>query len=127
MPLLLLPLPIYLTRLKVMGGGFESPLLLCLNNDQVIVITWMESGMQVGQTGSGALTAGLAGIQRGEQKVTQAAQDVVSATTDRPVSQTSSVARPLAEQEDGRRQVEASAKVVQAAQKSLGSLIDIKV
>jgi len=83
--------------------------------------------MQVGQTGSGALTAGLAGIQRGEQKVTQAAQDVVSATTDRPVSQTSSVARPLAEQEDGRRQVEASAKVVQAAQKSLGSLIDIKV
>ncbi len=83
--------------------------------------------MQVGQSGSGALAAGLAGVQRGEQKVTQAAQDVVSATTDRPVSQTSDIARPLAEQQEGRRQVEASAKVVEAAQQTLGSLIDIKV
>lgn len=83
--------------------------------------------MQVGNVGGNALTAGLAGIQRGEQKVTQAAQEVVSATTDRPVSQTSNLAKSLAEQEEGRRQVEASAQVVQAADKTIGSLVDIKV
>lgn len=83
--------------------------------------------MQVGNAGANALAAGLAGIQRGEQKATQAAQEVVSATTDRPVSQTASLAKPLAEQEEGQRQVEASAKVVQAADKTIGSLIDINV
>jgi len=83
--------------------------------------------MQVGSASGSALAAGMAGIQRGEQKVTQAAQEVVSATTDRPVSQTSSLAKPLTEQEEGRRQVEASAKVVQAADKTIGSLIDIEV
>ena len=83
--------------------------------------------MQVGNAGGSALAAGLAGTQRGEQKVIQAAQEVVSATTDRPVSETASLAKPLAEQEEGRRQVEASAKVVQAADKTIGSLIDIEV
>lgn len=83
--------------------------------------------MQVGNVGGNALAAGLAGMQRGEQKVTQAAQEVVSATTDRPVSQTASLAKPLTEQEEGRRQVEASAKVVEAADKTIGSLVDIKV
>lgn len=83
--------------------------------------------MQVGANGAGALSAGLAGIQRGEQKVTQAAQEVVSATTDRPVSQASDLAKPLAEQEEGRRQVQASAQVVAAADQTIGSLVDIKV
>ena len=83
--------------------------------------------MQIGNLGSGVLNAGLAGIQRGQQQVAQAAQDVVSATTDRPVEQTTDLAKPLLEQEEGRRQVEASAKVVQAADRMIGSIIDVSV
>lgn len=83
--------------------------------------------MQIGVSGTGALGAGIAGVQRGEEKVTQAAQEVASATTDRPVSQTSELSQALSEQEDGRRQVEASAKVLEAADKTIGSLVDIKV
>lgn len=75
---------------------------------------------------SGALHAGQAGIQRGEQKATQAAQDVVEATTDRPVSETSDVADALVEQKEAEQQVEASAEVVKAADETLGTLVDIK-
>ncbi|NVK36507.1 MAG: hypothetical protein HWE18_01160 [Gammaproteobacteria bacterium] len=82
--------------------------------------------MQVGGLG-GALSAGLAGIQKGEQQVTQAAQEVVSATTERPVTQTQDVAKALVEEKEGQRQVEASAKVVEAADQTIGSLVDIKV
>lgn len=82
--------------------------------------------MQVGGLG-GALSAGLAGIQKGEQQVTQAAQEVVSATTDRPATPTQDVAKALVEEKEGQRQVQASAKVVEAADETIGSLVDIKV
>ncbi|MFY0641032.1 MAG: hypothetical protein JXR16_08300 [Bermanella sp.] len=82
--------------------------------------------MQVGGLG-GALSAGLAGIQKGEQQVTQAAQQVASASTERPVSPNQDVAKALLEEKEGQRQVEASAKVVQAADQTIGSLVDIKV
>ena len=95
--------------------------------------------MPVGGIG-GAMNAGLAGIQQGQQKLTQAAQEVASAgtgsaNTDRPVqpnqaatpSQNTDLAKSLLDQEEGQRQVEASAKVVDTANQTLGSLVDIKV
>ncbi|MGR6872760.1 hypothetical protein ACU6U9_15150 [Pseudomonas sp. HK3] len=82
--------------------------------------------MQVGGSGN-ALSAGLAGIQKGEQQLTQAAQQVASASTTRPVSPNQDVAKALIEEKESQRQVEASAKVVQAADQTLGSLVDIKV
>lgn len=90
--------------------------------------------MPVGGLGS-AMNAGLAGIQQGQQKVTQAAQEVASANTDRPVqpnqatsgTQSKDLASSLVDQKQGQRQVEASAKVVDNANQTLGSLIDIKV
>lgn len=82
--------------------------------------------MQVGGLG-GALSAGLAGIQKGEQQLTQAAQQVASASTDRPVSPNQDVAKALIEEKEGQRQIEMSANVVKTADETLGSLVDIKV
>ncbi len=82
--------------------------------------------MQVGGLG-GAFSAGLAGIQKGEQQVTQAAQEVTSASTQRPVQATQDLAKSVTEEKEGQRQVEASAKVVETANKTLGSLVDIEV
>ena len=82
--------------------------------------------MQVGGLGS-AFSAGLAGIQKGEQQVTQAAQEVASANTQRPVQATQDLAKSLTEEKEGQRQVEASAKVVDTANQTIGSLVDIQV
>lgn len=90
--------------------------------------------MPVGGLGS-TMNAGLAGIQQGQQKLTQAAQEVASANTERPVqpnqattqTQNTDLAKSLLEQDEGQRQVEASAKVVDTANQTLGSLVDIKV
>jgi hypothetical protein len=84
-------------------------------------------------TGSGnALSAGLAGIQQGEQKLTQAAQEVASANTQRPVqpnqaTEKADLAKALLDEKQGQQQVEASAKVVEAGSQMIGSLVDIKV
>lgn len=84
-------------------------------------------------TGSGnALSAGLAGIQQGEQKLTQAAQEVASANTQRPVqpnqaSEKADLAKALLDEKQGQQQVQASAKVVEAGSQMVGSLVDIKV
>lgn len=95
--------------------------------------------MPLGGVG-GAMNAGLAGIQQGQQKLTQAAQEVASSgsgsvQTDRPVQPNQAatqtrkpdLADSLMDQKEGQRQVEASAKVVDTANQTLGSLVDIKV
>ncbi len=82
--------------------------------------------MQVGGLGS-AMSAGLAGIQKGQQQVAEAAQQVASANTERPVGQSSDIAQALLKEKEGQRQVEASAKVVEASNETLGSLVDISV
>lgn len=82
--------------------------------------------MEVGGLG-GALSAGLAGIQKGEQQVAQGAQQVASASTQRPVTPNSEVTDGLVKEKEGQRQVEASAKVVEAYSQSIGSLVDITV
>lgn len=87
--------------------------------------------MQISGSGN-ALSAGLAGIQQGEQKITQAAQEVASANTQRPVqpnqgTDKADLAKSLLDEKQGQRQVEASAKVVEAGSQMIGSLVDIKV
>ncbi len=82
--------------------------------------------MQVGGLG-GAFSAGLAGIQKGQEQVTQAAQEVASATTQRPVQASQDIAKSLTDEKEGQQQVEASAKVVETANQTLGSLVDITV
>jgi phage/plasmid primase-like uncharacterized protein len=82
--------------------------------------------MQVGGSGN-ALSSGLAGIQKGQEQLTQAATQVASATTTRPVQASQDLEKALLKQKEGEQQVEASAKVVEASNKTLGSLVDIKV
>jgi len=85
--------------------------------------------MPVGGVGGldGAFSAGLSGIQKGQEQVTQAAQEVASANTQRPVQPNQDVAKSLTDEKQGQRQVEASAKVVDTANQTLGSLVDITV
>lgn len=76
---------------------------------------------------SGAFNTGLAGIQKGQEQVTQAAQEVASANTERPVQPSQDLAKSLTDSKQGQRQVEASAKVLETANQTLGSLVDITV
>ncbi len=82
--------------------------------------------MQVGGL-SGAFSAGVTGIQKGEEQVTQAAQEVASANTTRPVQPSQDLAKSLTDQKEGQQQVQASAKVMETANQTLGSLVDISV
>lgn len=82
--------------------------------------------MGVGGIG-GAFSAGLAGIQKGQEQMTQGAQQVASANTQRPVEPNQDIAKSLMEEKQGQRQVEASAKVVDTANQTIGSLVDISV
>jgi flagellar hook protein FlgE len=82
--------------------------------------------MGVGGIG-GAFSAGLAGIQKGQEQVTQGAQKVASANIQRPEEPNQDIAQSLMEKKQGQRQVEASAKVVDTANQTIGSLVDISV
>lgn len=82
--------------------------------------------MQVGGAGS-PLSSGLAGIQKGQEQVTQAAHQVASANTTRPVSSSQDLSKALMEEKQGQQQVEASAKVVETANQTLGTLVDLRV
>jgi hypothetical protein len=93
--------------------------------------------MQISGSGN-PLSSGLAGIQKGQDKVTQAAQEVASATTQRPVQagqevesrrgvKAAELEKALIDQRQGQRQGEVSAKVVEAGSQMIGSLVDISV
>ncbi len=82
--------------------------------------------MQVGGVG-GAFSAGIAGIQKGQEQLTQAAQQVASANTQRPVEPSQDLAKALTQEKEAQHQVEASTKVVDTANQTLGSLVDISV
>ncbi len=82
--------------------------------------------MQVGGL-SGAFSAGLSGIQKGQEQINEAAHQVASANTQRPVQASQDIAKSLTDEKQGQHQVEASAKVVEAANQTIGSLVDITV
>jgi len=73
---------------------------------------------------SGAAQYGMLGIQRGMAGMERNAADIASADRLNGAAATD-VSRPLVEQRENLRQVEASAKVVQAGDAMVGSLIDI--
>lgn len=73
---------------------------------------------------SGAAQYGMLGIQRGMTGMERNAADIASADRLNGTA-TTDVSQPLVEQRENLRQVEASAKVVQAGDAMVGSLIDI--
>ena len=82
--------------------------------------------MNIGSTAGSTFTTATAGINQGTDQVRRAAQDVVGATTERPVEGPDKLAKAATDLKEGERTVEANAKVVEAADKTLGSIIDIQ-
>lgn len=82
--------------------------------------------MDIGSTMGSSFTAGAQAIHQGVAQSTRAAQEVVDATTSRPVEQTAKVAEPMVQMQQAEHLVAVGGKVVQAADEQLGTLINIK-
>lgn len=72
-----------------------------------------------------ATGSGLAGIQQGFQKVTQAAESVAKANDS--ANPGSALTRSAVELLQGKQQVQASAKVIETEKEIMGTLLDVRV
>jgi hypothetical protein len=82
--------------------------------------------MNIGSTTGSAFTTASAGISQGTEQVKRAAQDVVDATTERPVEGPDKLADAATDLKQAERSVEANAKVLKAADQTVGSIIDVQ-
>lgn len=82
--------------------------------------------MNLGSTLGSSFNIATAGIQQSTQKVAEAAQQVVEATTARPAQGTVEVTDALVKLKEGEQGVVLNAKVLEAADKQMGSLLDIE-
>lgn len=80
--------------------------------------------MNIGSTAGSTLANATYGVSQANDQVTRAAQTVVETTTARPVEGTEDLASAMTDMKQGQQAVDANAKVVQAADRQLGSLID---
>ena len=72
-------------------------------------------------------TAGLQGVQSGYDALNRSADQIAKANIPPEEGGPEEIYTPVVEQISGKTQVQASAKVIEAASETLGSLIDIKV
>ena len=82
--------------------------------------------MNLGSTSGSSFSIATAGIQQSTDQVKQAAQQVVEATTARPAQGTVEVTDALIKLKEGEQGVAANAKVLEAADKQIGTLLDIE-
>lgn len=82
--------------------------------------------MNLGSTSGSSFSIATAGVQQSTEQVKQAAQQVVEATTARPAQGTVEVTDALLKLKEGEQGVAANAKVLEAADKQIGSLLDIE-
>lgn len=80
--------------------------------------------MNIGSTTGSSFSIATAGVQQGNSQVREAAQQVVEATTERPAQGTVEVTEALVKLKQGENQVEANTKTLQAADETVGTLID---
>lgn len=80
--------------------------------------------MNIGSTTGSAFTSASYAIDQGMTQVRRAAQDVADATTERPVEGVGEASSAMVELREGENNVSAGAKVLQASDKTLGTLID---
>lgn len=73
------------------------------------------------------LNSGVQGIQRGYDMLNRSADQIAKANIPPEQGGPEELYTPITEQISGKVQVQASAKVVEAASETLGTLIDIKV
>lgn len=82
--------------------------------------------MNIGSTtGSAFMASGSAVVQATDQ-VYRAAQDVVDATTARPVEGAGDISSAMTDLKQGQQAVDANVKVLQAQNEALGSLLNTK-
>jgi hypothetical protein len=82
--------------------------------------------MNLGSTSGSSFSIATAGVQQSSEQVKQAAQQVVEATTARPTQGTVEVTDALLKLKEGEQGVQVNAKVLEAADKQIGSLLDIE-
>jgi len=82
--------------------------------------------MNIGSNPGSSFSTATAGIQQSTLQVKQAAQQVVEATTLRPAQGTLEVTDALIKLKEGEQGVKLNAKVLEAADKQIGSLLDIE-
>ncbi len=80
--------------------------------------------MNIGSTTGSAFTSGAYAVDQGNVQVKRAAQDVVDATTSRPVEGVGNLSSAMTDLKQGEETVAAGSKVLEAADKQLGTLID---
>ncbi|WP_202594549.1 flagellar biosynthesis protein FlgE [Reinekea blandensis] len=73
------------------------------------------------------MNSGVQGIQRGYDMLNRSADQIAKANIPPEQGGPEELYTPMTEQISGKVQVQASAKVVEAASETLGTLIDIKV
>ena len=73
------------------------------------------------------MNTGLAGVQRGNDMLNRSADQIAKANIPPEQGGPDELYTPITQQISGKHQVQASAKVIQAASDTLGTLIDIKV
>jgi hypothetical protein len=76
---------------------------------------------------SSVFTTGVQGVQNGLDQLNRSADQIAKANVPPEEGGPEEIYTPVVEQITGKQQVQASAKVVQAASDTLGSIIDIKV
>jgi hypothetical protein len=81
--------------------------------------------MNLGSTSGSSFSIATAGVQQSSEQVKQAAQQVVEATTARPAQGTIEVTDALLKLKEGEQGMAANFKVLEAADKQLGSILDI--
>jgi hypothetical protein len=82
--------------------------------------------MNIGSTSGSSFSIATAGIQQNSEQVKQAAQQVVESTTARPAQGTIEVTDALLKLKEGEQGVKLNAKVLDAADKQIGTLLDIE-
>lgn len=82
--------------------------------------------MNIGSTSGSSFSIATAGIQQSTEQVKQASQQVVESTTARPTQGTVEPTEALVKLKEGEQGVALNAKVLEAADKQLGSLIDVR-
>ncbi len=73
------------------------------------------------------MNIGVMGVQRGYDMLNRSADQIAKANIPPEQGGPEELYTPITEQISGKQQVQASAKVIQAASDTLGSIIDIKV
>lgn len=82
--------------------------------------------MNIGSTSGSSFSIASAGIQQSTEQVKQAAQQVVESTTTRPAQGTIEPTEALVKLKEGEQGVALNAKVLEAADKQIGSLLDVR-